>query len=95
MHIMSKYIIGELEEAIRLFGEYGYDEDVRDTMNINEIVSNLKLNTSSPQEVLTVLKEVEKVYPNAGPFFCIVGCELEEDPNMNTIIHDTFFDPYL
>lgn len=84
--ITSKSTIKDIKDAIRMFGEYSYqDKGANEVMNLHKYVAHC--NSLSGPEVITYLKEVMK-YKNHSPFVDNLLCELQEHKDFESIVED-------
>jgi len=92
MKITAKEIIEKIDEALKQFGEYNYeDKGAREVMDLGEIAKRLKEMDAS--EIVAVLTEVEKNHRYPEPFLRDIISSLDnwEDPRTNEIFESDLF----
>ena len=96
--ITAKDIMAKLDEGLKMFGEYTYhDKGATEIMDVNIIT--LKLKELPNEDIITILKEVEKHHSDPHSFLEQVAMDLlnipeGQDPKMDELGEDSFWREY-
>ena len=93
--ITAEEIMKQIDEALRSFGEYTYeDKGAEEVMDVYSIVNSLK--EMQTKEILTVLQTVEKEHKCAGRLLTAIAMSLQEwqDPRADELFESELFQEY-